>query len=124
MEQSRGTHNVSYQTPQIYKYPTKKIYPSQPHVTAVNHFSDDNVMQFMGTKGYGITVTFRQDRFPTDIKHYLHRENIKPGDNMAKAMRYENPIAGVRQVKATKMSKPYTKNIVFSVKWTHKYIWC
>jgi hypothetical protein len=31
---------------------------------------------------------------------------------MAKAMRYENPIVGVRQVKATKVSKAYTKNIV------------
>ena len=30
---------------------------------------------------------------------------------MAKAMRYENPIVGVRQVKATKVSKAYTKNI-------------
>ncbi len=31
---------------------------------------------------------------------------------MAKVMRYENPIVGVRQVKATKVSKAYTENIV------------
>ena len=31
---------------------------------------------------------------------------------MAKVMRYENPIVGVRQVKATKASKAYTENIV------------
>ena len=31
---------------------------------------------------------------------------------MAKAMRYENPIVGVRQVKATPLSKAYTENIV------------
>jgi hypothetical protein len=55
-------------TTDLYKYPTKKIYRSQPHVTADNHFSGDNVMKFIGTKGYGITVTCRRDRFPTDIK--------------------------------------------------------
>ncbi len=31
---------------------------------------------------------------------------------MAKAMRYKNPIVGVRQVKATPVSKAYTENIV------------
>jgi hypothetical protein len=56
-------------TTDTYKYPTKKIYHSQPHVTADNHFSGDNVMTFIGTKGYRITVTCRQ-------KQYLHREKI------------------------------------------------
>jgi hypothetical protein len=69
-------------------------------------------MKFMGMKGYGITVTCRRDCFPMDTKQYLHREKNKPGDEMAKTMRYENPIVGVRQVKATKVSKSYTENIV------------
>jgi hypothetical protein len=99
-------------TTDLYTYPAKKIYPSQPHVTADNHFSGDNVMKFIGTKSYGITVTCHRDRFPTDLKQYLHREKNKPGDKMAKAMRYENPIVGLRQVKATKVSKAYTGNIV------------
>jgi hypothetical protein len=99
-------------TTDTYKYPTKKIYCSQPHVTADNHFSGDNIMKFIGMKGYGITVTCRRDRFPDDVKQYLHREKIKPGDKMAKTMRYENPIVAVRQVKATPVSKAYTENIV------------
>ena len=65
-------------------------------------------MKFIGTKGYGMTVTCCRDRFPANIKQYLHREKIKPEDKMAKAMRYENPIVGVRQVKATPLSKAYT----------------
>jgi len=71
-------------------------------------------MKFIGMKGYGITLTCHQDCFPADIKQYLHREKIKPGDKTAKAMRYENPIVGVRQVKATPVSKAkaYTENIV------------
>jgi ribosome biogenesis protein Nip4 len=69
-------------------------------------------MKFIETKGYGITVTCRRDRFHTNIKQYIHREKNKPGDKMAKVMRYENPIVGVRQVKATKVSKAYTENIV------------
>jgi len=99
-------------TTDLYKYPTKKISFSQPHVTADNDFSGDNVMKFIETKGYGITVTCHRDRFPANIKQYLHREKIKPGDKMAKAMRYENPIIGVRQVKATKVSKACTEKIL------------
>ena len=64
MEQSLGPQNILSNTTDTYKYPTKKIYRSQPHVTADNHFSGDNVMKFIGTKGYGITV---RDRFPADI---------------------------------------------------------
>jgi hypothetical protein len=61
-------------------------------------------MKFIGTKGYGITVTCHRYCFPADIKQYLHREKLKPGDTMAKTMRYENPIVGIRQVKATPVS--------------------
>jgi tartrate dehydratase beta subunit/fumarate hydratase class I family protein len=69
-------------------------------------------MKFIETKGYRITVTCCRDCFHTNIKEYIHREKNKPGDKMAKVMRYENPIVGVRQVKATKVSKAYTENIV------------
>ncbi len=105
MEQSLGTQNVYYQTPQIHINIQQRRSTVHNHVTADNHFSGDNVMKFIGTKGYGITVTCRRDRFPADIKQYLHREKNKPGDEMAKAMRYENPIVGVRQVKATPVLK-------------------
>jgi len=80
------TECILSNTTDLYQYPMKKIYRSQPHVTADNHFSGDNVMKFIGTKGYGITVTCLRDCFPTDIKQYLYREKVKPGDKMTKAM--------------------------------------
>ena len=81
-------------------------------ITADNHFSVDNIMKFMGSKGYGFTVTCRRERFPVGIKQYLHREKVKLGDKMAKAMRYENPIVAVTQVEAANESMAYTENIV------------
>ena len=95
------TEMVIPNTTDVWKYPRKKIYQSPPHITADNHFSGDNIIKFMGSKGYGFTVTCRRDRFPVGIKQYLHQEKIKVGDKMAKAMRYENPIVAVRQVEAT-----------------------
>ncbi len=49
-------------TMDVWTYTTKKIYF---HLlisnTADNHFSGDNVMEFMGSKGYGFTVSCHRD---------------------------------------------------------------
>ncbi len=66
----------------------KKIYCSPPHITKNNCFSGNNIMKFMGRKGYGFTVPCRRDCFPEGIKKYLHREKNKAGDKIAKAMQY------------------------------------
>lgn len=47
-----------------YTVPKKKIYSKLPHIVADNHFSGENVMQFIGSKGFGITTTCHRDRFP------------------------------------------------------------
>ncbi len=66
-------------TSDVWKYPRKKIYQSPPHITADNHFSGDNIMKFMGGKGYGCTITYHRDCFPVGIKQCLHQEKIKGG---------------------------------------------
>ncbi len=98
------------------KYTPRKIYQSPPHITADNHFSGDDVLDNGGKRGYGLTLTTRRDRFPKDLKQYLHHRKEKmTGDlaKRAKAMRYEKPIVGVCQVpenqEANEMA--YTKTL-------------
>jgi hypothetical protein len=90
------------------------MYQSPPHITADNHFSGDNIMKFMGGKGYGFTVTCHRDCFPVGIKLYLYQEKIKAGNKMAKAMRYDNPIEAVRLVEVTNEDTAYTENTCHS----------
>jgi hypothetical protein len=106
------TETVIPNTTDVWKYPKNKIYQLPPHITADNHFSGDNTMKFMGSKGYGFTVTCCRDCFPVGIKQYLTQEKIKAVDKMAKAMSYENPIVAVRQVEAKNEEMAYTENIV------------
>ncbi len=39
------------------KFKIRKIYPLPPHIVADNHFSGDEVMDWLGQKGYGATMT-------------------------------------------------------------------
>ena len=73
-------------TTDVWKYPRKKIHQSPPHITVDNHFSGENIIKFMGSKGYRFTVTCRRNHFQVGIKQYLHQEKIKLGDKVAKAM--------------------------------------
>ena len=40
-----------------YTVPVKKIYSRHPHITADSNFSGENIMNFMGGNGFGMTVT-------------------------------------------------------------------
>ena len=78
----------------------KKVYPKPPHIVADNHFSGEEVMKLLGSKGYGATMTNRRDRFPEGLKPYLHHEGVKSGCPKARAMRFDNPIVAIKQVPA------------------------
>ena len=114
---------VSIQKPTgigVSEYKMKKIYPKPPHIVADNHFSGDAVMNMLGRKGYGCTMTNRRDRFPVGLKPYLHHEKVAPGCPKAKAMRYAMPIVAIKQTPAVKgsieppvnESKAFTKTLV------------
>lgn len=95
--------------------PVKKIYPSNPHGTADNHFSGDVVLDFAGRKGFGLTLTTHRDRFPKGTKDYFHYEKVDASRaKRAKVMRYQNPIVAINQVESTPQSsdKSYTKTHV------------
>jgi hypothetical protein len=51
-----------------YTVPKKKIYVKRPHITADNHFSGKNVMDYIGKNGFGITTTCHRDHFPKGQK--------------------------------------------------------
>jgi hypothetical protein len=83
------------------QFQMKKVYPKPPHIVADNHFSGEEVMNLLGSKGYGATMTNRRDRFPEGLKPYLHHEGVKSaGCPKARAMRFDNPIVAIKQVPA------------------------
>ena len=60
-----------------YKVPKKKIYSARPHIVADNHFSGEQVMDYIGKNGFGITTTCRRDRFPPGLKDFLHHDKVQ-----------------------------------------------
>ena len=69
-------------------------------------------MDYLGEKGYGMTMTCRRDRFPKGLKDYLHRETGTGKQEKAKVMRYEMPIVAVKQCLPTSI---YQDNGIISV---------
>lgn len=98
---------------EYYYVPTKIIFKKPPHFTADNHFSGDNVMDYVGQKGFGITVTCRRDRLPDGLKMYLHHEKKDSNDARARVMRYQQPICCIKQVAAASASvEAFTRTLV------------
>ncbi len=94
------------------KFKMRKIYPVPPHIVADNHFSGDKVMDWLGRKGYGATMTNRQDCFPKGLKPYLHHDKVVAGCPKAKAMHFAMPIVATKQQPAVEESKAYTETLV------------
>jgi hypothetical protein len=98
---------------QDYTIPKKKIYAELPHITADNHFSGENVMEYIGQRGFGITTTCRRDRFPPGLKEFLHHEKVASTDKRTRVARFEQPILAVKMVKSTNgIDKDYTRTLV------------
>jgi hypothetical protein len=95
-----------------YAVPKKKIYSTLPHIVADNHFSGDNVMEYIGRKGFGITTTCRRDRFPQGLKDYLHHEKVASTDKRTRVARFEQPILAVKHVGISGTDKAYTQTLV------------
>ena len=90
----------------------RKIYSVPPHIVADNHFLGDEVMDWLGRKGYGTTMTNRQDCFPKGLKPYLHHDKVVAGCPKAKAVHFAMPIVAIKQQPAVEESKAYTKTLV------------
>ena len=61
----------------------RPLFREMPHITWDNYFSGDQIMEYAAENGWGLTMTFRRDRLPSDIpEEHLMKE--KP-DNKRKA---------------------------------------
>jgi hypothetical protein len=89
----------------------RQIFNAKVHITMDNYFSGDNVMKYLGERGYKATMTCRRDRLPEGVPksafHYL--KGIKV-DNRTRVARFEQPIVAVKYVKQAEGSemKDYT----------------
>jgi len=97
---------------EFYSVPKKLIFEKPPHFTADNHFSGDHVMNFIGERGFGITLTCRRDRLPGELKKFVHHEKKDSSDPRVKVMKYQQPICCIKQIPATESTKAYTKTLV------------
>ena len=109
----REVHRIQNPTGNgVDKYKMKRIYEQPPHIVADNHFSGEEVMDLLGRKGYGATMTNHRDCFPKGLKPYLHHDKVLNGCPKAKAFRYEMPIVAIKQQPAVGGSnKAYTKTL-------------
>ena len=93
----------------------RQIFTEPVHLTMDNYFSGDNVMNYLGERGYKATMTCRRDRLPEGIPkdafHYL--KGIKV-DQRTRVARFEQPIVAVKHVNQKEGSekKNYTRTHV------------
>jgi hypothetical protein len=69
-------------------------------------------MEYIGSKGFGITTTCRRDRFPPGLKDFLHHEKVPATDKRTRVARFEQPIFAVKQMEKDGDAKEYTRTIV------------
>ena len=55
--------------------PKFQIYDQKPHVTMDNYCSGNKVLDWIGSKGFGATMTYCRDMLPSGIpSKYLHKQ--------------------------------------------------
>jgi hypothetical protein len=73
-----------------------------PHSTWDNFFSGDDINDWIGQNGFGVTMTCRRDRLPRGVpNHFFHKVATAPGDTKARVARFNNPITVVKHVVVT-----------------------
>jgi hypothetical protein len=111
MEMAPNVKQMKYKT-LLALVQDEKYYPVPPHIDADNRFLGDKVMDWLGRKGYGATMTNRQDCFPKELKPYLHHDKVVDGCTKAKSMHFAMPIVAIKQQPAVEESKAYTMTLV------------
>ena len=87
-----------------------KIFKSPPHITFDNYFCDDVVLDYMGQRGFGATMTNRRDRLPQGIPGmYLCKEKTEAKTQRSRVARFNNPITLVKEVAADGDKKAYRR---------------
>ena len=65
-----------------------------------NYFSaGDEILKFLGERGWKATMTCRRDRLPKDVNRmYFHHLKGQKVDNRSRVARFEQPVIAVKQV--------------------------
>jgi len=86
------------------------IYEQKPHITMDNYFSGDKVLDWIGNKGFGATMTCRRDRLPSGIpSKYLHKQKTD-SSKRSKVARFYSPVVAVKDFPAKDdNSSPYRR---------------
>ena len=88
---------------------TDKIFKSYPHMTWDNYFSGDAIMDYLGRKGFGATMTCRRDRLPAGVpKHRFHYEKGRVTES-SRVARFLEPITATKSFPADTVNKEYTR---------------
>ena len=75
----------------------QQIFAEKPHSTWDNYFSGDQILNWLGSQGYGATMTFRRDRLPKDVPDkYFHKVGTAPGDKKARVARFFPPVTACK----------------------------
>ena len=88
----------------------KQIFSEHPHLCADNHFSGDNVMDYLGKNGFKGMFTCRRDRLPNDCPNcYFHYDKIQVSPE-SKVARFQQPIVAAKFVApSTSEEKSYVR---------------
>ena len=77
----------------------KKLFQDYPHFTWDNHFSGDQIMDWLGENGFSATMTCRRNRLPKDIPGMYWNKEITGVNDRSKAARFVHPITAVKVFK-------------------------
>ena len=85
------------------------IFTERPHLTFDNFFSGDEIMDYLGCKGFAATCTVRRDRLPSGVpKTAFHHEKEAVNDRN-KVARFLEPITAVKKVPQDGENRAYTR---------------
>ena len=77
----------------------RQIFPEKPCLGMDNHFSGDDVDNYLGSNGYKAIMTRARNRLPKECKvDSFHHAKAVPVDARSKMARYENPVVSVKHV--------------------------
>ena len=75
----------------------RQIFKERPHITWDNSFSGDQILNWLGEKGFGGTMTCRRDRTMEGVaKEYSHVKKTV-SDARSKAARFDQSITATKQ---------------------------
>jgi len=79
----------------------KAVFSEPPHTAWDDHFSGEQTVERVASKGLGITCTVSRGRLPSKVPaHCWHKAKLQNySDDRCRAARFENPIVAVKRNK-------------------------